>query len=231
MKPDKLKLVHFNNNDRAQAPVHKEVPGTKSAAGTPKNYDNLLLFYLTKLKRLFSSQVSQNCRENSVDSTSRTRSQRVCHRPRTPIPPPSLNADDIQSKVYKVVSAAIEYGFANNVLERKGDCFVLKNQSPYAYIKQPMPCRRYCDRCCNMHKMTGGVPDARHGCGSRFSDRRFHPNLISEKPLRTIHERRIHKHCKPTQNLPAPIGTKKKLKAKIQHCPECKALERNKLHH
>ncbi|XP_060520259.1 uncharacterized protein LOC132698286 [Cylas formicarius] len=65
----------------------------------------------------------------------------------------SVSADDIQEKVYNVVSAAIEYGFANDILERNGDWFVFKNRAlSRAASRPPTPIPR--PRYCSLHQGT-----------------------------------------------------------------------------
>lgn len=152
----------------------REVAVRKSATviRPPENYENLILYYLTKLKRLFSAPDHPHPRsnENSADKmrreqsteerSSKTKSKieidpnKYTARRSTPKPRGGKDVEqDINDKVYNVVNAAIEYGFANDVLERKGDCFIFKNKRTSKIAnRHPTPgpsCvkRSYCSQC------------------------------------------------------------------------------------
>lgn len=131
----------------------------------PENYENLILHYLTKLKRLFGSTDHSNSRVSEAD-TNRSTNQRLGNKSRInnnmdltsnrcstrqliakSKPYDAMEIDDngdmeivLRNKAFNIVNSAIEYGFANNVLEKRGNYFIMKNtRNSKLANRQPTP--------------------------------------------------------------------------------------------
>ncbi|KAG5884683.1 hypothetical protein JTB14_000380 [Gonioctena quinquepunctata] len=123
-KKAKAKVERFRKNSHKE---HEVKP----------DYDNLIRYYLSKLGKMFASPVhpTVGMRVNSGEKMRRQSTGVKLRRPSNY----SMN-NDIKEEVYNVVNAAIEYGFKNNVIERKGNCFILKNRhNPKLANRQQTP--------------------------------------------------------------------------------------------
>lgn len=160
-KKGRKKRVHFHK---------KEYFGgnSQTVVKPPENYENLILYYLTKLKRLFGStdhagstvtEINPN-RLGKDSSGKQTKSKSNMHYAtdtnfirRSSSKPKSYEAmeidnDDVKSdmesvirnKAFNIVNSAIEYGFANNVLEKRGNYFIIKKpKNSKIANRQPTP--------------------------------------------------------------------------------------------
>lgn len=226
---------HFRRSHRREVRYpRREVAARKSATviRPPENYENLILYYLTKLKRLFSAPNHPHPRSNETSAEKMRREQlsekhcsgtkskiaidpdKYTARRTTPKPREDLGAveDDIKNKVYNVVNAAIEYGFANNVLEKKGDCFVFKNQRTSKIANRqptPGPKRSYCSQCnCNKCKNVNrtNTPDPCHNARP-LSEHDTHRHLYSDRRPNTsanpsrLHEAKAHSLSRAMNNI------------------------------
>lgn len=152
-KSPKRKTIIQNNRIKPIKQVKPVKAPSPEPRKPPESYEKLLLFYLNKLKGLFSNtnHPQPGIRENSAIKLDKLHREHYlrCSEQRTLGPPskytssnpprPRESPTNLQSEVYRVVTAAIDYGFANNVLEKRGDCFTFKTQI--------VPGQRYCDRC------------------------------------------------------------------------------------
>lgn len=153
----KTKRVKKGRKKRVR--FHKSDGSSKSQATIkpPENYENLILHYLTKLKRLFGStddvennrsskerQGRQNRSKNYVElNSTRPTARKLTSKPKLY---EELRSDEnemertIKDKAFNIVNSVIEYGFANNILEKKGNYFILKNRKNIKLAaRQPTP--------------------------------------------------------------------------------------------
>ncbi|KAG5884682.1 hypothetical protein JTB14_000379 [Gonioctena quinquepunctata] len=124
-KKAKAKLERFRKNGHPHE-EHKVKPD-----------DDLILYYLSKLRKLFASPdyLTDGMRVNSGEKMRRQSTGVKMRRPFNY----SMN-NDIKEEACNVVNDAIEYGFKNNVIERRGNCFILKNrQNPKLANRQQTP--------------------------------------------------------------------------------------------
>lgn len=229
--------LHPSCNVNPQGPTENRMVRSATDVKPPESYENLLLFYLTKLKNLFSNpHPAPTARQNSAVRMGKlhhnhhprrdSRATSLVHPCRYTSSNPPKPREDVQSEVYKVVSAALEYGFANNVLEKKGDCFILKNRRHNLATRQPTPGPRYCERCCNVHQCIKTIPESMPPC----CERSLHTTQQG-KVERNYRDRlnrcfQQHERCE-FQHMPQPDFKKKdSLKANVLPCPDCRALER-----
>lgn len=122
----------------------------------PENYENLILHYLTKLKRLFGSTDDVEATRKSKERQGRQHKSKNYVDLNTTRPSPRktskqklyevLKTDEnqmermIKDKAFNIVNSAIEYGFANKILEKKGNYFILKNRKNLKLAaRQPTP--------------------------------------------------------------------------------------------
>lgn len=256
LKTQKHRLVRFKNRPHPSCSVPPQGPTENrrmvrsvTDVKPPENYENLLLFYLTKLKNLFSNpHPARTARENSAVRMrklhqdhcprSASRGNSLVHPCRYTSSNPPKPREHVQSEVYNVVLAALEYGFANNVLEKKGDCFILKNRRHNLATRQPTPGPRYCEKCCNVHRCIKNTPEDYF---PRISDRNKPMPSCYERSLHTTQQGKVERNyrdrlnrCTPQHerfrfqhNMSQPEFKKKdSLKANVIHCPDCRALER-----
>lgn len=252
---DKKSLVHFKPKRKSTGSVQNNISANSSIANkqkTPESYENLVLFYLNKLRYLFSKAHPQpTARENSAlkmdkmqrnDPSSKSHKLNMMHPCKyTSSNPPRPREEDMNSKIYKMVSAAIEYGYANDVLERKGGCFYFKNKRPSLASRAPTPgpqSTRYCSKCCSLHGYANGNPQ------DGYMPKCFEPGTSNEPYNDTWrnsdYSRRDREYRGHINNSPLPsyehseycyrppnLDTSKENQIKAAHqCPDCLALER-----
>lgn len=106
--------------------------------------ENVILHYLTKLRKLFNNRLTPGLqpiapakvpKNNSPNDENKTSDS---HKPKSaPTKPWELMDVDspgeetdpqFKEKVFNMVIAALEYGLAHDLLEKKGNCFVLKSK-------------------------------------------------------------------------------------------------------
>lgn len=150
VKKGRKKRVRFHKSDNSGK--------SQILIKPPENYENLILHYLTKLKRLFGSadevndnnrlmkdrQSKQNKSKNYADLNSDQPTTRKLSSKQKLYD--ILKSDEnqmekvIKDKAFNIVNSAIEYGFANNILEKKGNYFILKNRKNLKLAaRQPTP--------------------------------------------------------------------------------------------
>lgn len=249
----------------------REIAVRKSATviRPPENYENLILYYLTKLKRLFATpdHPHPGSKENSADKMRRellagnrcseTKSKieidpnKYTARRSTPKPRDVKDIEqDIRDKVYNVVNAAIEYGFANNVLERKGDCFVFKNKrSSKIANRHPTPGpsfakRSYCSQCNCTQCKNGNRNNEPCQHVRPFSERGVYrkthivrrPNTsanisrLPESKTQSMNKGHLNRKNRPSRSKSCII-TRSNLKdrlRKVCNCRRCRLLEQKK---
>ncbi|ENN81322.1 hypothetical protein D910_01178 [Dendroctonus ponderosae] len=255
---DKKSLVHFKPKIKSNGLT--SVPNSISANScpiankqkSPESYENLVLFYLNKLRYLFSNAHPQpTARENSAlkmdkmqrdDASSNSYKPNVMHPCKyTSSNPPRPREDNMKSKIYKMVSAAIEYGYANDVLEKKGGCFYFKNKRPGLALRAPTPgpqSTRYCSKCCSLHGYADSNPqdgfmsrcfeqgpsnqsynNAWRNMDYSRTDRNYR-GRISNSPVPS------YAHSEYCYRPPIPDNSKENQIKNVLPCPDCRALER-----
>ncbi|KAL1516987.1 hypothetical protein ABEB36_000810 [Hypothenemus hampei] len=165
LKERKPRTVHFKGNEKpSHNPVNlvneRFILVSHRKSPPPENFYNLLIFHLNKLKNGFSNH-SHIFRENSNVNPNKTRHKNwKRNSPRPNMLPfansytsknsPTFCENEIQEKLYNMVHAALEYGCASNIVKKKGNYFILKNNNRYnSKLKQSTLHSRYCKRCCN----------------------------------------------------------------------------------
>lgn len=120
-KKEHKKRVRFRNNTVGKPRQEFIKP--------PKNYENVILYYLTKLKRLFGS----NDQSKTVVGVTNDKGKisNLCPTSKSKCSGNIVTKDleaALKDKAFTIVNSALEYGFANNVLERRGNYFILKHK-------------------------------------------------------------------------------------------------------
>lgn len=157
-KTGRKKRVSFHKKDHS-------IEKSQAFIKQPKNYENLIRYYFTKLKRLFGSadEVNQSLSEidtsrmlktcvrnqcGSIQNLSRmsssTSARLTNSKPKLSDSMDISNNRDLEmlmrEKAFNIVSSALEYGFANDILEKRGDYFILKNRRNLKMaIREPTP--------------------------------------------------------------------------------------------
>ncbi|CAH2017167.1 unnamed protein product [Acanthoscelides obtectus] len=122
------KIVRFPKKEQ---PVKRK---SSTAVKQSENYESLILYYLAKLRRLFGSadHPTPGNRENSAvkmrnensgnvgrqDGPHSINPNRYTARRSSPRPRDNLT-EEMKEQAFSIVNAAIEYGYANNVIGRR----------------------------------------------------------------------------------------------------------------
>ncbi|CAG9761376.1 unnamed protein product [Ceutorhynchus assimilis] len=134
--------------------MSKSLPEKRGRRYSRENYN----FHLDKLKNVRSKKPEPKAGENSYHRDPTRNRNNIIHRyissslqnPRH---------DDLQS-IYNVVSTALEYGCANNILEKRGNYYCFSEQHA---ARGPTRLCESCGRIIRMHKMNRGKIERRYG--------------------------------------------------------------------
>ncbi|CAH1101301.1 unnamed protein product [Psylliodes chrysocephalus] len=108
------KIVRFTKRDRKP---DSPIPG--------KSNESLILYYLTKLKKLFKSQENKAGRGRSSVRIGKPQDGLTTGIAGGLDKSGDIDNRQIQDVMYNVVNEALEYGFRNKILEKRGNCFML----------------------------------------------------------------------------------------------------------
>ncbi|CAG9761377.1 unnamed protein product [Ceutorhynchus assimilis] len=128
-----------------------------------EKYEDLLIFQLDQLKNVCSKTSRKHPEPNTqanyyMRSPYRNNFIGKAHGNICCSYPPKPRHDDVIQSVYNVVSVALEYGCANNVLEKRGNYYCFKSMRD-----EPAIPRRYCQNCCSVNQF--GPPTNGHQPG------------------------------------------------------------------
>ncbi|VEN45507.1 unnamed protein product [Callosobruchus maculatus] len=237
------KIVRF---PKKEPPLKRK---SSTAVKPPENYESLILYYLAKLRRLFSSadHPTPGNRENSAakmrkENNGNTGRQeepqsinpnRYTARHSSPRPRDNLSAE-LKEQALNIVNAAIEYGYANNVVGRNGNCFYLKGtKSCKGLSLNPVPesrcgCRQCFSRMSTNHVEVLKAPATQNPNGDFVRVTR----AMADGSKRYYLPNKQHFRNMPTRTSSCinPVATKSGRVNKVCRCSKCCALHPLKEH-
>ncbi|KAJ3666484.1 hypothetical protein Zmor_001925 [Zophobas morio] len=190
----------------------------KKAPNNADSYANIVLHYLSKLKGLFQSpriynkDLANYFTRGSFDNISKPILKKDPRR----VNSYSESESESKQKAYDIVTAAIQYGCANNIIEKVGNYFLVKNKSEQKVsTRRPTPGPDYirCASCKNLAK---------------YSKRRSVTNMRSRDKISSRYRKRSgyydddYGRTTPNRRKRSSSNT-----SVVNYCPKCYARMRS----
>ncbi|RZC34719.1 hypothetical protein BDFB_005701, partial [Asbolus verrucosus] len=186
----------------------------KKSLNSAESYANIVIYYLSKLKNLFQSSsdrdkdTSKYLHGDRYDLSSRSILKKTCGRSAY------ANSDlEGKQKAYEIVNAALQYGCANDVIEKVGNYFLVKKESEHNIAtRRPTPGPDYirCANCKNLTKFSN-----KHG---NISDNKEKGKISSKQRRRNTYYEDDYGHTTSSRRKQSPSNT-----SIVNYCSKCYA--------